>query len=820
MTRFLALAAMLGLMPIAALAQDKPNTILVLDGSGSMWGQIDGVAKITIAQQVVGDLLQDFPADQGLGLTIYGHRTRGDCTDIETVVAPAPGTAAAIAAAVNGIKPLGKTPMTDAVIAAAQALRYTEDTATVILVSDGVETCNPDPCAAARLLEEAGIGFTAHVIGFDVGADPDALAQMQCIADETGGQFLTADTADQLTAALATVAAAPAPDPAPQPSAITFQAFEGEDTVTGTQITEDIIWTVTGPAGETLVENQAAANFDLDLTEGAYTVIALRPSTEDVSEGTLDVVGIADFYTAFFPAPVLSATLTAPETAALGSTIDVTWDGPNDTRDYIAVSDPSRGDYVNYIYTEDGNPARLLMPPKTGTYELRYVSNATKDILATRLIEVAPVEVTLNAADQAVVGAQVEVTWTGPDYARDYIAVGKVGDDRYINYTRTEDGAPLMLEMPTEAGDYEIRYHLNQRGEILARRVITVSDAVVTLDAADSAAVGATIPVTWTGPDYDRDYISVGNVGEDGYINYTRTEDGSPLMLEMPAEPGAFEIRYHLNQGGEILARRAITVNAVEVGLVAPDTAIAGERITVGWTGPNYDRDYIAVSAVGDGGYVNYTYTADGNPLTLEMPTQPGDYEVRYVLNQGAEVLVARPITVTGLKVTLQADGTAPAGATIPVTFEGPNYPRDYIAVGRVGDDGYINYTNTEHGNPAQVQMPGEPGDYELRYVLNQGATIVQRLPITIAAVTAQIVAPDTGVTGNDLVVGWDGPGYPGDYIAIGVPGDNSYLDYARVSDGNPVTVRLPDTAGTYELKYILDQGAIVLGTRAIEVTK
>jgi len=104
----------------AAFAQDRPNTILVMDGSGSMWGQIDGIAKITIAQDVVSELLDSLPGEERLGLTVYGHRERGSCTDIETVVPPAEGTRDAIAAAVNGIKPLGKTPMTDAVIAAAE----------------------------------------------------------------------------------------------------------------------------------------------------------------------------------------------------------------------------------------------------------------------------------------------------------------------------------------------------------------------------------------------------------------------------------------------------------------------------------------------------------------------------------------------------------------------------------------------------------------------------------------------------------------------------------------------------------------------------
>ncbi len=76
--RFLTACAATALAASTAFAQDRPNTILVMDGSGSMWGQIDGVAKITIAQDVVGDLLESIPTE------------RGNCTDIETVVAPAP----------------------------------------------------------------------------------------------------------------------------------------------------------------------------------------------------------------------------------------------------------------------------------------------------------------------------------------------------------------------------------------------------------------------------------------------------------------------------------------------------------------------------------------------------------------------------------------------------------------------------------------------------------------------------------------------------------------------------------------------------------
>ncbi|QWV09052.1 VWA domain-containing protein [Ruegeria pomeroyi] len=174
------LAALALCLPATLAAQDQPSAILVLDGSGSMWGQIEGKAKIEIAREVVTGLLADLPQDQPLGLTVYGHRRKGDCTDIETLVAPAPGNRAAIASAVAGLKPKGKTPMLEAVRQAAEALRYTEEKATVILVSDGVETCDADPCATAAALEAAGVDFTAHVVGFDID-DPQALAQMQCL---------------------------------------------------------------------------------------------------------------------------------------------------------------------------------------------------------------------------------------------------------------------------------------------------------------------------------------------------------------------------------------------------------------------------------------------------------------------------------------------------------------------------------------------------------------------------------------------------------------------------------------------------------------
>lgn len=147
-----AIAASLALGVVAAAGTSAPalaqqNMILVLDSSGSMAGRIAGIRKIDIARQVVGDILGSVNPNTRLGLFAYGHRRKGDCSDIEMIHRVSKPDRRAMLQAIDALKPVGKTPLSDAVRKAAETLRYTEEKATVILVSDGEETCNADPCA-------------------------------------------------------------------------------------------------------------------------------------------------------------------------------------------------------------------------------------------------------------------------------------------------------------------------------------------------------------------------------------------------------------------------------------------------------------------------------------------------------------------------------------------------------------------------------------------------------------------------------------------------------------------------------------------------
>lgn len=204
------------LLCLPSLAAADGRTIIVLDGSGSMWGQIDGKPKLQIAREALAEVLKTMPADTELGLIAYGHRDKGACDDIETIVAPAKGTAQAISDAAAKMQFLGKTPLTEAVRRAAAELHSTEEKATVVLITDGIETCEGDPCALAQELESSGVDFTAHVVGF--GLTKDEGRQVACLAEDTGGQYITADDLSSLTTALqATVIAAPEPAAAPEP---------------------------------------------------------------------------------------------------------------------------------------------------------------------------------------------------------------------------------------------------------------------------------------------------------------------------------------------------------------------------------------------------------------------------------------------------------------------------------------------------------------------------------------------------------------------------------------------------------------------------
>ncbi|HIP24773.1 MAG TPA: VWA domain-containing protein [Rhodobacteraceae bacterium] len=199
MLKKLTIAGLVAASFTGATAQEMPypDTIIVLDVSNSMWGQIDGIAKILIAREVIGDLVTDLEEDIDFGLVAYGHRAKADCGDIETIVPVGDLNPAGFKTAVNGLQPQGRTPLTAAVRQAAEQLNYTTRSARIVLVSDGVESCDGNPAALAAELGENALDLTVHVIGFDVSGIDDQ-SGLEALATLNGGLYLTPDTSNEL----------------------------------------------------------------------------------------------------------------------------------------------------------------------------------------------------------------------------------------------------------------------------------------------------------------------------------------------------------------------------------------------------------------------------------------------------------------------------------------------------------------------------------------------------------------------------------------------------------------------------------------------
>ncbi len=221
-----------GDLPGNGINPDGRNLLLILDASGSMWGQMEGVAKITTARQALAGIVGDLDPSTNVGLMAYGHRREGDCSDTEVLYPVANYAAGRLIPAIEGISPLGKTPIANALEQAASVMPKSGRSSSVLLISDGLETCGGDPCAAAARLAESGIDTRVHVVGFDLNEEEHSA--LQCIAENGNGTYYPANDAQSFVAAVKEAVresetAAPVPTPVSQPTVETVfeETFDG-----------------------------------------------------------------------------------------------------------------------------------------------------------------------------------------------------------------------------------------------------------------------------------------------------------------------------------------------------------------------------------------------------------------------------------------------------------------------------------------------------------------------------------------------------------------------------------------------------------------
>lgn len=282
------LAAMLADAGPTALAAEPPTVVLVIDGSGSMWGKIEGerLAKLYMTRDALKAGLSRIPAETRVGLVMFGHRRTGDCSDVETVVKPEALSSERLTTPVDKMNARGRGPIAGALKEAAKDLGAPEAASTVILVHDDNDNCQGDPCAAVADLRQAHPKTTVHLIS--LGMRREDAQRLACLPKATGGRHFEVGSQPQMIEAIdetlklaaadfkpAVAAPAPAPAAPPAPQKQPGLRLTALLAPGGEPVDLAVRWRITkaGEPSAVVWEGEAAAPV-LDLPAGRYDIEA------------------------------------------------------------------------------------------------------------------------------------------------------------------------------------------------------------------------------------------------------------------------------------------------------------------------------------------------------------------------------------------------------------------------------------------------------------------------------------------------------------------------------------------------------------------
>ncbi|MEW6186109.1 MAG: VWA domain-containing protein [Thermodesulfobacteriota bacterium] len=187
-----------------AWAKEGRMVEIILDASGSMEGKLkSGESRLEGAKKAVQDLTTKLPSETVLAFRAYGFqssREKKDCLDTRLLApfAPLKENRQKILDQLRPLKARGYTPITFVLTEAGKDFPADfKGDKMIILITDGKETCEGDPCALAKSLAKAEARLVIHTVGF--GVNEATKQQMECVARAAGGKYFAAEDPASLT---------------------------------------------------------------------------------------------------------------------------------------------------------------------------------------------------------------------------------------------------------------------------------------------------------------------------------------------------------------------------------------------------------------------------------------------------------------------------------------------------------------------------------------------------------------------------------------------------------------------------------------------
>jgi subtilisin family serine protease/uncharacterized protein YegP (UPF0339 family) len=601
-----------------------------------------------------------------------------------------------------------------------------------------------------------------------------------------------------------------------------------------------------------------------DLATGASS-LSLRVVNPPPGGGSTAAIDIA----------VVPPTFTFSKTTALpGETVTVSWSrGPTSSGAWVALSAvgaadtaPSTWWYISKLPT--ANTWSFVAPDKPGNYEIRLYPNtaftrgATSGPL-TVLAPPAPTPGTLSVSTtQAAVGQSVTVSLNGGSGgALDWLALSVVGSpassfERWTYVPQGQTSFAWTVSMPTTPGDYEFRLYLNNGTtpattspvvHVTANTPPPPSPGNTALAVNNQlAAPGDSITLTLTGaPGGATDWLAFAPVGSasSSYLSYVYVGAGVTTRtwtVTAPSAAGDYEFRFLPNNGYVVTTTSPpvtvrVTPPPAPTLTVDKTSAAVGQNVTVTVSGASgSSSDWLALAPVGsaDTAYVKWTYLAAGQTTfswTTSMPSPAQDYEFRLYRDGGYTRAATSPVVHvtantppppspgnTALAVNNQL---AAPGDSITLTLTGaPGGATDWLAFAPVGSasSSYLSYVYVGAGVTTRtwtVTAPSAAGDYEFRFLPNNGYVVTTTSPPVTVRVTPPpaptlTVDKTSAAVGQNITVTVSGAsGSSSDWLALAPVGsaDTAYVKWTYLAAGQTTfswTTSMPTTAGTYEFRF------------------
>lgn len=201
---------------------EAPEVVMLLDASGSMGMPTDvddaaidalykraargdaqaiarlkalqarqGASRLDVAKEAIKTTVQNMPSDVDVGLVVFGK-----CQGADSHKFFSASDRPTLFGVVDGIRAQDGTPLARGLERAANMMDATDIAGTIVLLTDGRDSCDGDPCAAARALKAKKPMLKVNVI------DASGSGAARCIAEATGGQVFTPSGAKDMMMAV------------------------------------------------------------------------------------------------------------------------------------------------------------------------------------------------------------------------------------------------------------------------------------------------------------------------------------------------------------------------------------------------------------------------------------------------------------------------------------------------------------------------------------------------------------------------------------------------------------------------------------------